>query len=241
MESTQTLQHMQSLRLHGMRRALENLIETRQWQKLETGQVLQLLLQSEYDERHNRKITRLTHAARFRYQANIEEVEYKEDRNLSKAQLADLSACTWVRNAENLIICGSTGVGKSFLASALGHHACRNNYRVAYFNTQKLFQKLALSRLDGTRHKEISRIGKMDLLVLDDFGLHTLDDTQRMDLLEIIEDRHGKQSTLITSQLPVKNWYDVIGEPTLADAIMDRILNQAIRIELKGESLRKKK
>ena len=240
MSTSQTLQLLQSLRLKGMLRALQNLLETRAHQKLDPFQLLDQLLQTEWDERHNRKITRLTFGAHFRYSASLEELQPSPARNLSKVQLADLATCMWISKAENLLVTGPTGVGKSYLASALGHQACRNGLRTIYFSTQKLFRKLQLSRLDGTFHKEIEKLAKSDLLILDDFGLHKLDDQQRLDLLEIIEDRHGKKSTLVASQLPVKNWYDIIGDATLADAILDRIVNQSIRIELKGDSLRKK-
>lgn len=240
MSTSQTLQLLQSLRLKGMHRAMQNLVETRQLQQLDPLQLLNQLLQTEWDERHNRKITSLTMAAKFRYQASIEELQPSQARNLSKTQLADLATCTWIQKAENLIITGPTGVGKSFLASAVGHHACRNGLKTIYYSTQKLFRKLQLVRLNGTFNKEIEKMAKADLLILDDFGLHKLDDQQRLDLLEIIEDRHGKKSTLFASQLPVKSWYDIIGDATLADAILDRIVNSSLRIELKGDSLRKK-
>lgn len=240
MSTSQTLQLLQSLRLKGMHRAMQNLVETRQLQQLDPLQLLDQLLQTEWDERHNRKITSLTMAAKFRYQASIEELQPSQARNLSKTQLADLATCTWIQKAENLIITGPTGVGKSFLASAVGHHACRNGLKTIYYSTQKLFRKLQLVRLNGTFNKEIEKMAKADLLILDDFGLHKLDDQQRLDLLEIIEDRHGKKSTLFASQLPVKSWYDIIGDATLADAILDRIVNSSLRVELKGDSLRKK-
>lgn len=240
MNTTQTLQLLQSLRLKGMQRTLQNLMETRQWQKLDPIQLLDQLLQNEWDDRHNRKINRLTFGARFRYQASIEEIQPSQARNLSKNQLAEFATCNWIRKSENMIVTGATGVGKSYLASALGHQACRNGLRTIYFSTQKLFRKLQLARLDGTFNKEMDRMAKADLLIIDDFGLQKLDDQQRLDLLEIIEDRHGRKSVLFASQLPVKAWYDIIGEATLADAILDRLANQSIRVELKGDSLRKK-
>jgi DNA replication protein DnaC len=240
MDTQQVIQLMQSLRLKGMQSAMENLIETRQWQQLEASQLLNQLLQSEWDERYNRKIHRLTSAARFRYQASMAEIKASQARNLTQAQLAELALCNWIRNGENLLITGPTGVGKSYLASALGHHACHNGLKTTYFSMQKLFRKLQLTRLDGTFHKETEKIARADLLIIDDFGLFKLDDQQRLDLLELIEDRHSRKSTVIASQLPVSAWYDIIGEPTLADAILDRIINHSHRIELKGDSLRKK-
>ena len=240
MSTTQTLQLLHSLRLKGMHRALQNLIETRSHQKLDGLQLLDQLLQTEWDERHNRKIERLTFGARFRYQASMEELKPSQARNLNNTQLAELATCDWIRKAENILLTGATGVGKSYLASAIGHQACRNGIKTLYMNTQKLFRKLQLCRLDGTLHKELEKLAKTDLLIFDDFGLHKLDDQQRLDLLEIIEDRHGRKSMLFASQLPVKTWYDIIGDATLADAILDRILHQSIRIELKGDSMRKK-
>lgn len=240
MSYSQTIDRLKSLRLHGMADALENILTAKQSTHLSTAQFLELLVQNEYDSRYNRKTDRLTKQAKFRYQASLEQVTPNSDRNLDPQQLAALSTCTWIENAENLLITGPTGVGKSHLATALGNQACVNGYRVFYANAQKLFSNLRLAKIDGTHRKLINSIAKTELLILDDFGLQKLDDQQRLDLLEIVEDRHGIKSTLVASQLPVAAWYDIIGEPTLSDAILDRITTQANRIDLQGKSLRKK-
>lgn len=237
MQLTQT---MQQLKLKGMRQAYESLSETRQVDQLSASELLNLLLQAEYEERNNTKLLALTRAARFRYQASIEEVTFPVKRNLHKDTFLRLSDCSFIDRHENILITGATGVGKSFLASAIGHQACSKGYKACYFNTQKLFTKLAMAKADGSYVKEMNRIAKKDLLILDDFGLQALNAEKRMELLEIIEDRHGKRSTVLCSQLPVTKWYDVIEDSTIADAILDRLINGSHRLELKGESLRKK-
>lgn len=241
MSYTTIAEQMRTLKLQGMACALENVLTSRQAGHLSPEQLLELLLQQEYDERKARKIARLTQLARFRYSASLEQIQPSTKRNLDPNQLAALSTCNWISNAENLLITGPTGVGKSHLASALGHHACLNGYRVQYFNAQKLFYNLRLSKMDGTHRKTIASISRTDLLIIDDFGLQKLDENNRMDLMEIVEDRNGLRSTMVCSQLPVSSWYEIVGEPTLSDAILDRITSQAHRIELKGESMRKSK
>lgn len=240
MNYTEISAQMRTLKLHGMAAALEGASSSKQLTNLSAEQLLALLVQHESDERRNRKIDRLTRQARFRYPAALEQIQPSAQRNLDSTQLAMLSSCQWIAKAENLIITGPTGVGKSYLASALGHQACLNGYKVTYYNSQKLFYSLRLSRMDGTHRKLIASIAKADLFIIDDFGLQKLDEHQRLDLMEITEDRHGNKSTLICSQLPVSTWFDLIGEPTLSDAILDRITSKAIRIQLKGDSYRKK-
>lgn len=170
----------------------------------------------------------------------MEQIDYIAKRNLDKALMLRLSSCEWINRKQNVIISGSTGLGKSFLASALGNQACQQGYKVYYRNCSKLFDELKIAKADGSYIKEVNRIEKIDLLILDDFGLKPLDSNQRLILLELLEDRHGKRSTIITSQLPVKSWYDVIDEPTIADAILDRLVHSSHRIELGGDSLREK-
>ena len=178
--------------------------------------------------------------ARFRYAASIEELNFTGNRGLDKTQVIRLADGSFIDKKENVLITGATGVGKSYLASALGHQACQLGYRTLYFNTQKLFSKLKMMKADGSYAREIAKVEKYDLLILDDFGLQQLDSTARLILLEIIEDRHGRKSTIISSQLPVAKWHDIIGDGTVADAILDRMVHTAHRLELKGESLRKK-
>ena len=237
--NTQTLEQMKQLRFHGMHRAFNETLQANSIQYTNDEHIA-YLLQSEWDDRHNRKIERLTKAAKIRYMAVLEEIQYDQNRNIDKNQLQRFANCDFIKNRESILITGSTGVGKSFIASAIGHGACSLGYKVMYFNTQKLFTKLKTSKADGTYTREINKIEKQDLLILDDFGLRTLDSVNRHIFMEIIEDRHGKKATIIASQLPTEAWHQIIGEQTIADAILDRIVHSAHRINLKGESMRKK-
>lgn len=227
------------LRLHGMGRSWQALLETRRQNELTLSEGLELLLQAEEQERNNKRFERLRMNARFRYQASIEELKLDPSRGLDKGLIMTLSTGEYISKGEAVLITGATGCGKSFLASAFGYQACAQGYRVAYYNFQKLLMKTKIARKDGTIYKFFETISKTDLLIIDDFGLSHLDQQQQMDMMEMIEDRHGKSSTIIASQLPVESWYDVLGEETVADAIMDRLVHTAYRIELRGENLRK--
>jgi len=229
------------LRLHGMGRTWQALLETRRQHELSLCDGLELLLQAEEQERTNNRFEQLRKNARFRYQASIEELTMDASRGMDKALISALATGEYLSKGESVLITGSTGCGKSFLASALGHQACAQGYKVAYYNMQKLLLKTKISRIEGTIVKFFENISKTDLLILDDFGLTHLEQQQQLDLMEMIEDRHGKSSTMIASQLPVANWYDIIGEETIADAILDRLVHTSYRIEFKGESLRKKR
>lgn len=231
---------MSELKLAGMHRAFESLLQQKKHDHVTPDELVQLLVQAEWDERTQRRITRLISRAHFRYQASIEEVTFPAKRNLDKNNFLRLADCGFIDRKESVLVTGPTGVGKSFIVSALGHEACRKGYSTKYFNTQKLFTRLNITKADGTYAKELGRLEKQDLLILDDFGLTSLDAKRRMDLMEIIEDRHSRKSTIICSQLPVSKWYDVIEDSTIADAILDRLVNQSHRLELKGESMRKK-
>jgi DNA replication protein DnaC len=237
----ETLQKMKSMKFHGMLRAFRTTMEDGRMQRYTPDEMVNFLVESEWDERHNRKIERGLKNAKFRYKANVEDLIYDERRNLDKNEVHRLADCSFVKKAQNVIITGSTGVGKSYLASALGYQACINGYRILYANTTKLIGKLKMAKADGSYVREMNRIERTDLLILDDFALQPFDAQGRSALMEIVEDRHGKASLMITSQVPVKLWFDVIGEKTIADAILDRIVHEAIRIELKGESMRKRK
>lgn len=232
---------MQSLRLHGMYRSWQSLVETKQHHELSLSEGLQLLLQTEEEEREQRRFERLRKNARFRYQASIEELQIDASRGLDKGVITELATGKYINNGEAVLITGASGCGKSYLASALGHQACAQGYKVAYYNFQKLLLQMKMARLDGSIMKLFEKLAKTHLLIIDDFGLSTLEHQQRLDFMELIEDRHTQKSTIISSQLPVEKWYDIIGEETVADAILDRLLHTSQRINLKGESLRKKK
>lgn len=240
MSQTVTLQKLEEMRLKGFARVYRDILDTGKGKGFTSEEIIDHLVQAEWDDRYNRRLQRLINQAKFRYQANLEQMDYTPKRELDKGQILRLSSCDWINKKQNIIITGYTGVGKSYLASALGHQACQLGFRVYYRNCSKLFDELKIAKADGSYIKEINKIEKYDLLILDDFGLKPLENNQRLMLLEILEDRHGKRSTIITSQLPVKNWYDVIGEPTIADAILDRLVHSSHRIEPKGPSLREK-
>jgi len=231
---------MNQLRLHGMGTRWQAMVETRKHHELSLSEGLELLLGSEEEHRENNRFERLRKQAKFRYLASIEELNYQATRGLDKGQVADLAMGSFIQKGESVLITGATGCGKSFLASALGHKACSQGYKVLYFNMQKLLIKTKMARLDGTIFKFFEKLSKTNLLILDDFGLMLFEKQQQLDLMEILEDRHGRASVMIASQLPVASWYSVIGEETIADAILDRLVHTSHRVELKGESLRKK-
>lgn len=232
-------QLMQTLRLQGMHQMYSSWQETPQEASLTLGEGLELLLKAELQNRDHRKKERLTKQAGFRYTAYPEEIIYNAKRGLDKDQVLSLADGQYIQEGKTILISGQTGSGKSFIASALGHQACVQGYKTAYFNMQKLCAQLKLSRIEGSSVKFFERLAKKDLLIIDDFGLTVLDQQQRLDLMEIIEDRHRRMATIIVSQLPFTAWYEVIGDQTIADAIMDRLVHQSTMITLKGESLRK--
>jgi DNA replication protein DnaC len=236
----ESLDKMNRMRLLGMHHAFETSIETHQVESFTNDELVHHLVQSEWDDRQYRSLQRGLKNANFRYKASIEQLDYTEDRGLDRNLVQRLADCSFIQKGEDLFITGSTGTGKSFLASALGQQACLLGYKVLYTNTTKLLSQLKMAKADGAHLKELSGIEKKDVLILDDFGVQPLDAQGRALLLDIIEDRHSKRTTIITSQVPVKKWHEIIGEKTLADAILDRIVHQSIRIELYGDSLRKK-
>jgi DNA replication protein DnaC len=231
---------LSQLRLHGMARSLQSLTETRQAQSLSFYDGLEIIIQAEEDERSNRKFQRLKKNAAFRYKSTIEQLHFDPGRGLDKNLIAKLATCDFIANGESVLISGATGCGKSYVASALGFQACSKGYKVAYYNILKLLSELKIARLSGQQVKLFDRLSKTHLLIIDDFGLSSWDAQQRMDMLEIIEDRHASNATIIASQIPISAWHQLIGESTIADAFLDRLVHTSHRIELKGESLRKK-
>ena len=237
----ETLDKMSQMRLQGMYYAFKTSLEALHKESMTIDQFVSWLVLSEWDDRRNRAIQRLIRQANFRQKASVEELDFSVERGLDRNQIQRLAELSFIGQHKDLFITGSTGTGKSYLASSLGYQACQKGYRVLYSNTSRLMGTLKHAKAKGTVPTELRKIERMDLLILDDFGLQPFDAVARMNLLEVIEDRYGKKSTIITSQIPVKDWYDVIGDKTIADAVLDRIVHQAIRVELYGESLRKKR
>ncbi|MBU4270228.1 IS21-like element helper ATPase IstB [Candidatus Dependentiae bacterium] len=241
MNTSETITKMKELRLHGMHRMFEELRSSKNAASLSHDELVAHLIDAEWDDRYNRKISRLQAGAGFRYKACIEEIEYAKARNLDKNSILSLGRCDWITKGDNILITGATGTGKSFLACALGHRACMNRYKVRYLNCMKLFSHLKYAKADGSYFKEMTQLQKQDLLILDDFGLKPFDADSRLMLLELLEDRYGNKSTIIASQIPVSVWFDIIGDKTIADAICDRFIHNAEKIELKGDTMRVKK
>jgi DNA replication protein DnaC len=236
-----TLEQLRQLGLAGMARAFEELADNARGAELDHAEWLGLLLDREMADRQDRQLRARLRYARLRHNAAVEDVDYRTTRGLDRALFQKLALGSWIKEQQNLIIVGPSGVGKSWLACALGHRACRDNLSVLYQRIPRLFSDLALARGDGRYARLMRAIGGVKLLILDDWGLEPLTAEQRHDLLEIVEDRYGRGATLITSQIPVDRWHDLIGDPTLADAILDRVVHNAHRIQLRGESLRRKK
>ena len=199
------------------------------------------LITNEWDDRCNRTIERLVKATGLRYEASLEHIDYDVERELDRNLIQRLADLGFMSEGRNLFIVGSTGTGKSYIATALEYRACQKGHRVLYANTARLMAQLKVAKAKGSILQELKKIERTELLILDDFGLQPLDTTARNLLMDIIEDRHGKKSTIIASQIPVRAWYEAIADQTVADAIMDRIIHEAIKIQLKGESMRKRK
>jgi DNA replication protein DnaC len=241
MNTTQTLEQMKHLRLHGMYHAYHSQLELPLNQQLDGHDLVAQLVQSEQQDRSNEKTAYYLKLAKLRLPATADQVECGPSRNLSKQQLATLTEGRYLGQGENILITGATGCGKSYLACALGHQACIQGYKTTYLNMNRLIEKVILSKLDGSYIKLLNHLERQTLIILDDFGLQPLTQEIRLTLLQLLEDRYGKKSIIVTSQLPVAKWHEYINDPTLADAILDRLTAHASRIELKGESLRRKK
>lgn len=235
-----TLDQLDRLQLKGMAEALAEQLNTDQIEQLSFDERFGLLVDREAAERDRRRLKTRLSKAKLRHDACIEDIDFRTRRGLDKKVILDLASCEWVTKHRNVLICGPTGVGKSFLACALAHKACREGHSVRYARASRLLDELALARADGSLPRVMTRLASTHVLVLDDFGLAPLTDPQRRDLLEVVEDRHGLKSTIITAQLPVNTWHETIGEPTIADAILDRLIHSAYHLDLQGESMRKK-
>lgn len=236
-----TLEKLETMRLTGMATALKEQREMDDIQSMDFEERLGLLIEREAAVRETRRLKTRLRKAKLRQNASIEDIDFRHPRNLDKSLVTRLADCQWIRNHQNLIITGPTGVGKSYLACAFAQKACREGFPALYCRISRLFEDLSLAKGDGRYVKMLTNMAKTDLLVLDDYGLAKLNKEQRHDLLEILEDRHNLKSTLVTSQLPVKSWHEQIGDPTLADAILDRLIHNAHKIELEGDSMRRKK
>jgi DNA replication protein DnaC len=232
-------QQMYELRLMGMMNRYKSLNETKQIQGLSLQEGLEILFLAETEYRNHRRTDRLIQMARFRYQASIAEINYLPTRNLERSMVASLVDNEYIKKGDFIVITGATGCGKSYLATAFGYQACNMGIKTMYISMKTMFDQLKLAKIDGTYLKYMDKIAKSSLLIIDDFGLSNLDKSQALDLMEIIEDRHSKKGTIIASQIPISTWYDIIPDSTIADAILDRIIHTATRIDLKGDSLRK--
>lgn len=236
-----TLEKLNTLRFTGMAAALDEQMRMNSLADMSFEERLGLLLDRETAARETRRMQTRLRAAKLRQDGCIEDIDFRHPRGLDKSLVLRLAGCDWIKERNNLIITGPTGVGKTYLACAFAQKACREGLNTLYLRTTKLFEDLALAKGDGRYLKLLKAFAKADLLVLDDYGLIQLGREQRHDLLEILEDRHGLKSTLVTSQLPVDHWHEQIGDPTMADAILDRLVHTAHKIQLTGESMRKKK
>lgn len=235
-----TLDKLHALRLTAMGKALEEHFLMPELEALSFEERLGLLVDREFTERDNRRLQTRLRKAKLRQQAAIEDIDYRYPRGLDKALMSSLATCQWVKDHHHVLLTGPTGVGKTWLACALAHKACRQGYSAHYLRLPRLWQELPIAKGDGRYPKLLASLAKIELLVLDDFGLSPLTEEQRRDLLEILEDRHGTRATLLTSQLPLEHWHEVIGNPTFADAILDRLIHNAYKIALKGDSMRKR-
>lgn len=241
MNTQLTFDRLAELKLDGMLRAYRSVLDLPVQSQPSLNQFIARLAEAELQSRAEKRTAMYLRQSKLRYDAVLEQVHCNPERNLSQEKLIMIADCGFIDRAENLLITGATGCGKSFLACAIGRQACTLGYRTLYFGINRFLENISLSKLDGTYIKLLNKIEKTSLIIIDDFGLHPLDGTTRRAILQILEDRYGKKSTIIVSQLPIESWYEYIGESTISDAIMDRLSGNAHRFELEGDSLRTKK
>jgi DNA replication protein DnaC len=235
-----TFEKLHALRLSGMYQALMEQMQMPEITALSFAERLGLLVDRESTERENRRLTTRLRQAKLRQTACIEDIDYRHPRGLDKALMTRLVTCQWVHDRQNILITGPTGIGKTWLACALGHKACREGWTALSLRLPRFLQELPIAKGDGRYGKLLTTLAKTDVLILDDWGLAPLNDENRRDLLELLDDRYDRRATMVTSQLPVDHWHEAIGEPTLADAILDRLVHNAYKISLQGESMRKR-
>ena len=239
MNTQATLQWMTKMKLDGMAASYKSIIDLPADKHPDTHACIATLIDAEMQNRVHKRTTMLIRLSKLRYRTSMHDIRYDTQRNLSKQTMAKLADCSFIDRAENILITGATGCGKSFIACAIGHQACLLGYRTLYFNLNRFIEELAVAKVQGTFIRWINRIRKAPLIIFDDFGLQPLTHDLKLTLLQILEDRYEKGSTIIASQLPVKSWYEYIEEATVADAIMDRLSAKCSKIELKGQSLRR--
>jgi DNA replication protein DnaC len=237
----QTFEKLYALQLTGMAEALKDQMGRADMDGLAFEERFSMLVDAQHLFRENKRMKRLLENAKLKLTASMEDIDYRSPRGLDKSVMLSLGSCDWVRKHRNVIIVGPTGSGKTYLSCALAHRACREGMTAFYLRTPKLYYTLAMARADGSYARVLAKLARTSVLALDDLGMAALTDSERQDLLEVIEDRHGSASTIITSQLPVEHWHEVIGDPTIADALLDRLVHNAHKINLKGESMRKRK
>ena len=236
-----TIEKMHALKLTALAEAFQAQMGRPEFSELEFGERVGLLVDAEWTSREQRKQRRRLRAAKLRQQACLEDIDWSAPRGLDRSMVLSLGTCAFIRDHRNLLITGSTGVGKSYMACAFAERACRSGYSAYYVRAPRLYHELSVSRADGSYGRLLQRLTRTDLLVIDDWGLAPLQDAERRDLLEVVEDRHQSSSTLIASQLPVKAFYDAVGDPTIADSICDRLIPGAFKIHMKGPSIRQER
>ena len=239
MLNEQTFEKLYAMKLNGMADAFKEQMMQPDMNELSFEERFAFLVDQHWTWKEDRRMKTLLRNAKLKENACIEDIDYKTPRGINKSLILSLSTCDWIKNAQNIIITGPTGVGKTYLACALVNRVCRMGYSSLYKRSPRLFQEISIARADGSYPKLMNKLAKAKVLIVDDFCIAPMKDTERRDLLEVIEDRHGLCSTIISTQIPMKNWFETIGDPTLADAILDRLIHNAHKINLKGESMRK--